>query len=238
MCKGIGGQQCTVQTGNLFIFNKNVSHQEFIDRNRSFKALFLGFCSLQIKGLPDNHLIDEKEKPILQLEEEVSDFQHLILQIIHEIQSDLPESNIITNGLLSALIGRLIQQFHHQPNSVNKRKYSSSKNSILTVKKLIEQRYKENWTLDRLAKKVYLSPHHLCRQFKQKTGWSPGQYLIYRRMEVAKYLLSSTNYTMEQIASQIGYKSDTHFHQVFKKNTGITPGHFRVLKRGYIPSKE
>jgi iron complex transport system substrate-binding protein len=100
-----------------------------------------------------------------------------------------------------------------------------------------EERYQENWTLEQLAQEVFLSQFHLCRQFKRKIGWSPGQYIIHCRVEAAKYLLTVTNETMEKIARQVGYQSETHFQHVFKKQTGITPGHYRVNQRDttFIP---
>jgi AraC-like DNA-binding protein/quercetin dioxygenase-like cupin family protein len=227
----IDGKEYTVIPGTLLIHQQGVWHKEYVDPTRWFKALYLGFSALQVKGLPDNYLVGLGETPVLQLGEGFTDYEQLILQIIRERQGGLPEADAIANGWLSVLIGRLVQRLHHNSYEPKKR-YSSSVKSVLAVKQLIEGRYQENWTLERLAQEVFLSPFHLCRQFKRKTGWSPGQYIIHCRIEAAKHYLTSTNDTMEQIADRIGYRSETHFHHVFKNSTGITPGHYRVIKRG------
>lgn len=53
--------------------------------------------------------------------------------------------------------------------------------------------------------------------------------LIRMRVEKAKQILCSTDFTMEVIADQCGYRNDIHFYRQFKKLTGVTPSEFRKL---------
>ncbi|HEX7063836.1 MAG TPA: helix-turn-helix transcriptional regulator, partial [Bacillales bacterium] len=224
----------TAMPGTLLIYQQAIGSEDHVDTAYPIKVLYLGLSALRVKGLPDNYLIGPGETPIFQLGKGFTDYEQLMLQIIREQQGGLPEAKVIANGWLLVLIGRLVQRLYHNVGEP-KKEYSSSAKSVLAVKRLIEERYWENWTLEQLAEKVFLSPYHLCRQFKRKIGWSPGQYIIHCRMERAKLYLTSTDDTMEQIADRIGYRSETHFHHVFKNSTGVTPGHYRVIKRGKMP---
>ncbi|BCL34560.1 helix-turn-helix domain-containing protein [Nostoc sp. MS1] len=74
---------------------------------------------------------------------------------------------------------------------------------------------------------VGMSMYYFSRQFKESTGMAPHQYVMSCRIDRAKKLLSSTNQTIEQISSQVGFQSQSHFTNVFRKLTGITPRVYR-----------
>ncbi len=78
-----------------------------------------------------------------------------------------------------------------------------------------------------VAEAVNLSPSHFSRQFKRSTGHSPYEYIVLRRIDRAKYLLTSTALSVKEIAYQIGYNSEENFIHSFQKNVGISPGLFR-----------
>lgn len=45
-----------------------------------------------------------------------------------------------------------------------------------------------------------LSPSHFSRQFKARTGYSPYEYIVLRRIDKAKYMLASTELSVKEIA--------------------------------------
>ncbi|MCM3702244.1 AraC family transcriptional regulator [Paenibacillus macerans] len=56
---------------------------------------------------------------------------------------------------------------------------------------------------------------------------SPVNYLITRRIEAAKRLLSDSNAPVHEIASRVGYGNDKYFSMLFKKVTGQSPSAYR-----------
>ncbi|QHJ70914.1 helix-turn-helix transcriptional regulator [Planococcus halotolerans] len=229
----IGEKKHKASPGTLLINQSGLLGKAEIDSTCRFKALYLRFSSLKLKGLPENHLIGVGETPVLNIGQGFTDYEQLILQLIFEWEGKLPEAGIFSEAYLSLLIGKLVRKLYHNRIETKKRS-SSAEEAILVVKQLIEEKYQESWTLESLGERVFLSSSHLCRQFKRKVGWTPGQYLIRCRMEAAKKILTHSNATMGEIADQVGYKSETHFHQVFKKHTKITPGHYREIQRSQI----
>lgn len=85
----------------------------------------------------------------------------------------------------------------------------------------------ENWSLERLAQKVGLSRSGFALRFKQTLGDSPAHYLTTLRMSKAMQMLSETQWTLEQIATQVGYKDAFGFSKAFKKVVGESPAAFR-----------
>jgi AraC family transcriptional regulator len=102
-----------------------------------------------------------------------------------------------------------------------------SETAIRTVCDFIEEHLSTQITLEDLAALVHLSPFHFARCFKASTGLAPHQYLIARRMELAKRLVLTTTLTVSQIGWSIGYENISHFRRLFALHIGVTPGAIR-----------
>lgn len=85
----------------------------------------------------------------------------------------------------------------------------------------------EPLTVQDVAAAVGLSPSHFSREFKARTGYSPYEYIILRRIDRAKYLLTSTRQSVSEIAYATGYNSEENFIHSFRRQVGVTPGMFR-----------
>ncbi|WP_111976848.1 AraC family transcriptional regulator [Algibacillus agarilyticus] len=104
---------------------------------------------------------------------------------------------------------------------------SSESHRINQLIRDIERRLHYAWTVDEMSDLVQYSSPHLHRLFQTHFARSPIQHVIYLRMERAKYLLTHTNWSIEQIAEQVGYQDVFNFSKRFKKSIGFPPGQFR-----------
>ena len=98
---------------------------------------------------------------------------------------------------------------------------------IWQLQQELEKRLHYNWTVDAMAEIANYSSPHLHRLFRNQFGRSPVQHLIHLRMERAKYLLTHTDWTIEQIGEQVGYSDVFNFSKRFKKSAAIAPARFR-----------
>ena len=83
------------------------------------------------------------------------------------------------------------------------------------------------WTVDSLAAELNLSKSYFQHLYKQIFGVSAISDVINSRVEHGKYLLSSTDFSVRQIAEKCGYDSDIHFMRQFKSKSGMTPSAYR-----------
>jgi AraC family transcriptional regulator len=74
-----------------------------------------------------------------------------------------------------------------------------------------------------IASSVNTSPTYFASLFKTATGISLHQYVIKQRVERAKLLLETTDLPISNIASQVGFSSQSHLTQHCKSLTGMTP---------------
>lgn len=85
----------------------------------------------------------------------------------------------------------------------------------------------ESISLDRVAKKVNISPNYFSAIFSQEVGLTFIEYLTGKRIEEAKHMLRQTDKRSGEIAYAVGYKDPHYFSFVFKKVTGCTPSEYR-----------
>lgn len=78
-------------------------------------------------------------------------------------------------------------------------------------------------SLAELAAVAQMSPAHFARLFKCATGQTPHQYVITRRMERAKELLTETTLPLHEIGARVGYADQSHFTALFRQYVATTP---------------
>lgn len=102
----------------------------------------------------------------------------------------------------------------------------------MQMEQYIRAHYAEDLSLDLLAEHFYLSTAYISRLLKKRTGRGFLEILTDIRMEQAKWLLSSGNYRVHQVAEMVGYRDFSYFIQVFRKRYGITPNDYKTLHLG------
>lgn len=102
-------------------------------------------------------------------------------------------------------------------------------NFMTQATQYIQKHYRQKLSLEEIAASCRMSPFHFSRQFKAATGFSPYEYLIKYRLDVAKQLLGTTDLTISQISDQVGFCSSSSFIAAFKKHAGVTPASYRKL---------
>lgn len=122
--------------------------------------------------------------------------------------------DILTELLLSASAG----------NGFYKAKYS-----LADTVCYINRHFTEPITLAALAAHASLSPFYFTRIFARETGMTPHQYIIATRINLAKFLLKTTDIHVKEIGYSSGFPSESNFCTTFKKWENITPSEYRSL---------
>lgn len=80
-----------------------------------------------------------------------------------------------------------------------------------------------------VSKMSGLSYHRFRHRFKEINGISPQQYIIKQRLNYAKKMLETTNYTTSLIAEACDFHSVPQFITYFNKQEGMTPVKYRKM---------
>ena len=101
-------------------------------------------------------------------------------------------------------------------------------NSSTASVRYINQYYDQPITVTQLAKLENYNPTYFNDWFKQKTGFSPSEYLRLVRISKAKEFLETTDFSIMEIAAMVGYSSNSTLTRAFHEVTGITPKAYRA----------
>lgn len=153
-------------------------------------------------------------------------YQDLFLSMIKELQLPRPCSEELSSLYLRQLFLTL------------KRLKEEGGYKKTEIKEEMEQAihyFHENFTRDiqveQYAKRLHMSTCWFIRSFKQYAGMPPGKYITSIRVNKAKELLESTDYTVGEIGTIIGYENPLYFSRIFKKQTGLSPAEYRKAAR-------
>ncbi len=95
------------------------------------------------------------------------------------------------------------------------------------AKSYVDQHYMEPHTLCELSGRYSMCGKYFSDVFKRHTGISPIDYLISCRLEQARKLLESTEFSIKEIAKSVGYKDALYFSRQFRHHYNISPTGFR-----------
>lgn len=213
---------------DFFIINSNVGHSIYSSKEENLVYISFGVDSIFVKNLLNDNNIEEDKYIYKNIEENQEYFIKSFDIINEEFNSNDIFSQSMANAKASEFVISLLRKFKDEIIITNDIKINKQ---IDYIKNFIDNNYSEDINLESLSKMAYMNKFHLIAEFKQSYRVTPIDYLILKRIEVTKNLLISTNHSMEEISSIVGFNSQSYFNQVFRKKVGLTPSQFRKNHR-------
>ena len=87
--------------------------------------------------------------------------------------------------------------------------------------------HRRNLSLDRMAGELDVSPEHLARAFRRRTGETVFGYLQSLRLDDAKTLLVGSELSIAETAAATSFSSPALFSRTFQKRFGLSPRRYR-----------
>jgi AraC-like DNA-binding protein len=101
--------------------------------------------------------------------------------------------------------------------------------TVREVIRVIAEKYANpDLDLARVAQELPMSPAHLSRILNQQVGVSFRQLLRHTRIEEAKRMLASQQYSVKEIAARVGFSDSHYFSRSFKELTGLSASEYRT----------
>lgn len=172
-----------------------------------------------------------------------------IVEIINQLQS-LANKNLLNSLYLESkileCIAILINEVTKAPENAftnqinygninigNNRIIKLTSSDIRAIQKahdILSKNYCNPPNINTLSKMVFLNEQKLKAGFSKYYHMSIGEYTNHIKMTIAANLLSTTDLSIEDIASKVGYNYSANFSKMFKKTYGKTPLKFRKTK--------
>jgi|GEM_PF-1431289 transcriptional regulator, araC family len=210
-------QSIPIIKGDIIVISKNSKHCEITTKNLTFFAIGVNNIDAFLKhNFTDQifhlHLEDEEFKTILQL-----------YQIIFSESELKHEKNIISPLFISII--NIIER--NSALSFDKSHGMSYNSNVNTVISFIDNYFYLKLPLKTIAERLSISVSGLCHQFKEETKMTVGEYKLSKQINEAMSLLETTDMSIMDIASMVGFNDSAYFTKQFKATSGMTPKEYR-----------
>lgn len=92
---------------------------------------------------------------------------------------------------------------------------------------VVEADYASDLSLDTIARRVASSRRQLQRVYAEVGNTTFREHLTEVRMQRAAGLLTTTSYTVREVANRVGYRQPAQFAKAFRRSQGVAPSAFR-----------
>ena len=152
---------------------------------------------------------------------------HITLVLQAEIDAEGLAGRLYAETLTNALAVHFLRRYGTCRPAAGAWTGGLSKPKLRRTTEYIEAHLPHELSLTEIAAVAQTSPAHFARLFRQATGRTPHQYLIMRRIERAKRLLTESALPIIDIGHQVGFTDQSYFTAVFRKHVAATPKTYR-----------
>lgn len=220
----IGGKVFQLKEGDAFLLRPEEEAWYTADYSNPWTYMWVGFqgmkaeeCVVNAGFVNGNSVIHNVNHTIL-------------LNYVTEMLKahSLSYSNSLRRyAYLQMFFASLIEQHHEQIRGIESFESEPWAEHAKRLMIYISNNYNQNLRINEIAREMGVNRSYLSSTFKRLTGYSPTDYLILIRMEKAKSLLTRTNYSIGQIAAEVGYSDQLAFSRMFKRRFGESPKKYR-----------
>ncbi|ETP73163.1 DNA-binding domain-containing protein, AraC-type [Lachnospiraceae bacterium JC7] len=131
--------------------------------------------------------------------------------------------------LLSQLKSRFISINLLYMRELNQLQHKKDEYLIRKATDYIDKHYSEQIMLSDIAEQFHIHPNYFSALFKNQMGITIRDYILQKRIDIAKALISSSLKKISDIAVEVGYQDSSHFNRAFKNVTGMSPAKYRKI---------
>ena len=214
-----------VEVDDMVIVNPNVEHTEV-----SLNASPLEYIVMGVEGLEFSAGEDGDDRYcVVNFRNGREDVLHTLRSLLREIETKGTGYEIVCQDFLEVLLIRLMRRTDFSLTPAPPRKRGSKE--CAAVRRYIDGHFKENITLDQLSELAHVNKYYMVHAISKEFGISPINYLISRRIEESRQLLSGTDHSLSQISHMLGFSSPSYFSQSFRKIEGVSPMEYRKQRK-------
>jgi AraC-like DNA-binding protein len=212
--------QFPVVPGSMLILRPGMWHRYKPDPNTGWNEHYIGFNGDSCAQLFREGFF-QSSKPVMYV-----GFQENLLKLFFEIIQLVKDEKTGHQQVCAAntilMLSKILSVVRNQEFAGN-----SIERKIRKACLYFRDNLNTNVNIEKLASEMNVGYSYFRQMFRKYTGISPTQYHLSLRIQKAKDLLVSTDYSFKEIAIDLGFESYFYFSRIFKDKTGKSPMEFR-----------
>lgn len=225
-------QSCYHMTsGNIILFNDQEIHKATNLSDQPFERIVIHinpsfirqYCTLQTNLLACFHHRAGESNLISLTPKETEEFLSLSRTLSHTCRDTSYGQDILSLSVLFRILLLINQAYFRSSGTPESKPMPHRAQDIMTY---IDHHLTEPLSLDSISKALSLDKYYLSHLFKSETEGSIFQYILVKRIVLAKELLTQ-GHTVTESCHMSGFNDYSNFIRSFKQITGCTPGQFK-----------
>src|SRR5262249_37676641 len=211
-----GGRECSGRGApfGIFIVPPGRSHWCAWTGSNTFLALFLDREAM-VQAVRDDGLEPDRLEIAYRFLASDPDLASLALSLHDQLLDPDAEDRLYVDTLSVQLAVHMLCRHGTTPLRLRSYRGGLSRAKMRTVLDYLNGHLGRNVHLAELADLVEMSPFHFLRLFRESSGLTPHQYLVHRRVEVARSLLRRDDLSLAQVAHPPAFSHPTPFPPPF-----------------------
>lgn len=224
-------QSCfKLQKGHLLIFNNKEIHRSVNLTDTPYERITIHFnpqmvkqfCTEQTNLLACFENRMHGKDNIIRFDPNKSNyFISTAMQLIHFMNSNSHGNDLLSLTYLIQLLVMVNETFSSKKQTTT----SILSPKVVPILQYIDLHLTDKLSLDLLSKELSMDKYYLSHLFKKNTGSTLYQYILTKRIVLAKQLLQEGN-SVTDTCELAGFNDFSNFIRTFKKATGMSPGCF------------
>lgn len=107
-----------------------------------------------------------------------------------------------------------------------------------SIREIMELNFFSNLSLEEFARLCARSLTVFKKEFFAIYKTTPGRWLQEKRLEYSRYLIDTTDLSLDEISFESGFENQSHFNRVFKNKFGTSPGKSRSMRNTHIKTAQ
>lgn len=164
--------------------------------------------------------------------DDAGELQDLLRRVAREVSAERPGTTAVVTRLTEVLFVQMLRSYatQHPARAVGWAGFADAWVGPALMR--IHEEPGADWSVATLAKAAGLSRTAFALRFRRLMGTTPVAYVARWRLTTAKARLRDPSSSIADIASRVGYQSESAFNRAFTKAFGLGPGAFRRLPEG------
>lgn len=204
------------KAGDIYILPAGQNHWYYADGSDPWTKIWFNISGSLVEKLLDSYQI----KHIVHLEG--LDLSELFQEFLDTARAAQPQEQIFNQCALIFL--RMVQEISRHVHA------GPAENIPLLARQLKEQLDELtdfSIAFGTLTSRLYCTKSHAIRVFKAAYGITPYQYLLQKKLSLAKMMLEGTQLSIQEISASLGFRDSHYFSSFFKREAGVSPQKFR-----------
>ena len=220
----IEGKAYKLRPWDILLVNRHAIHRPEIDPSVPYERFILWIQNdiLWQELLKCFQKANDRNYNLVRLNSALQEkMKDILFELETSTKSDGYGKEILTQSLFLQFMVYLNRIFLKKQYIFDKKSYTFD-SQIANILQYINHNLKEDLSVETLAAKYYISKYHLMRKFKEETGYTLHNYIVNKRLLMARTLISE-GMPVLKAAQESGFAEYSTFSRAYRRQFKTSP---------------